>query len=200
MKNKLCILSSRMEEIGNRCIEYARNNVGSEYELTDSLVDADILISILYDTILTKDELDGKRAYNFHPGILPDYRGAGAYSWVLINKEKETGVTLHEIDYNIDSGPIIEIAKTLIYPQDTAESLFSRCMDLLFSLFSKNFNNILRNEYTTIVNEGGNIFLRRDLEEAKDISHIVKAFTFSGKEGCYYYDDRGIKNYINFTN
>ena len=134
---------------------------------------------------------------NFHPGILPDYRGSGAYSWALINREKDTGITVHEIDCNIDSGPIIEVRKTLIYPEDTAESLFKRCMKLLYSAFCDNFYNILYGSYTTCPNNGGHLYLRKDLHTAKDITHLVRAFTFSNKESCYYYDSDGVKHYIN---
>ena len=135
---------------------------------------------------------------NFHPGLLPDYRGAGAYSWSIINKEKETGVTLHEIDYNIDSGPIIDITKTLIHPNDTAESLFVRCMGILYDMFCANFHSIIHGAYRKRENSGGNIYLRKDLEEAKDITRIVKAFTFSGKEKAYFYNHKNAKVYIDY--
>ena len=44
---------------------------------------------------------------NCHPSLLPQYRGANPYSHVIINDEKDTGVTLHFMDENFDSGNII---------------------------------------------------------------------------------------------
>lgn len=44
---------------------------------------------------------------NFHPSVLPQYRGAIASYWVLRNGEKKTGFTLHIITTKIDSGPIL---------------------------------------------------------------------------------------------
>jgi len=193
---KVCIASSR--EIGSRCTEWAKSNMPDGFEL-GSIDNSEIFISTLYDTLIDKKFIESKeRCVNFHPGILPDYRGAGAYSWSLINKEKHTGVSLHVIDHNIDSGPIIQIRKTLIYPSDTSQSLYERCMDLLFDMFKKNFNKILKGTYKTKPNNGGNIYFRKDLEDAKDISHIIKAFTFENKESAYYYNKSGKKIYIQY--
>jgi len=163
-----------------------------------SIQDCQIFISVLYDTLLTKEFLCGRDCYNFHPGILPDYRGSGAYSWALINKERKTGITLHKIDYNIDSGPIIARRTTPIAEYDTAETLFDRCMDLLFKLFQDYFHKILTNNYATTDNSGGHLYLKKDLQEVKDISHIVRALTFKNKESAYWYDSNDKKHYINW--
>ncbi len=134
---KIHIASSRDEEIGALCKEYARSAIPPKFSLVEDPDDCDIFISILYDSLVSQDFISSKkRCINFHPGVLPDYRGSGAYSWALINKEKETGVTVHEMDCGIDSGAIIEVRKTIIYPGDTAESLFTRCMMLLYVMFS----------------------------------------------------------------
>lgn len=44
---------------------------------------------------------------NFHPSILPYYRGAIPSYWVLKNGERASGFTLHGITSRIDSGPIL---------------------------------------------------------------------------------------------
>jgi methionyl-tRNA formyltransferase len=44
---------------------------------------------------------------NFHPSILPCYRGAIPSYWVIKNKEKTTGFTVHVISENIDVGQIL---------------------------------------------------------------------------------------------
>ena len=92
---KVHIATSRPEEIGNRCRTYASHNLPNGFELTDVPAECDVFISVLYDTLITEEFIAARRAYNFHPGILPDFRGAGAFSWALLNKEKETGITLH---------------------------------------------------------------------------------------------------------
>lgn len=193
---KVHIASSR--NIGNRCLLWASQHIPYGFELSN-MDECDIFISTLYDKIVSKDFINSKiRCINFHPGILPYYRGSGAYSWSLINKEKYTGVTLHEIDHDIDHGAIIDIQKTEILPNDTAQSLYERCMDILFQMFKDNFIDILHGTYITVQNNGGPIYYRKDLEAAKDISHIIRAFTFENKESAYYYNKNGNKVYIQY--
>ena len=44
---------------------------------------------------------------NFHPSILPFYRGPVPSYWVLRNQEKQTGYTLHTIVERIDAGEVL---------------------------------------------------------------------------------------------
>ena len=48
---------------------------------------------------------------NFHPGILPSYKGCFSTVHSIINNEQYVGGTWHYIDHNIDSGNIIKIIK-----------------------------------------------------------------------------------------
>ncbi len=56
--------------------------------------------------------------FNLHGSLLPKYRGAAPINWVIINGEKETGVTTFFLKHEIDTGDIllqqkIEIAETI---------------------------------------------------------------------------------------
>jgi methionyl-tRNA formyltransferase len=44
---------------------------------------------------------------NVHGSLLPQYRGAAPINWVLINGEKETGVTTFKLQQEIDTGNIL---------------------------------------------------------------------------------------------
>jgi len=57
----------------------------------------DILFSFYYRDIIRQPILDipPKGCLNLHGSLLPAYRGRCPINWVLINGEKETGVTLH---------------------------------------------------------------------------------------------------------
>lgn len=61
---------------------------------------------------------------NYHPSLLPKYRGGAAINWALINGEKETGITIHYVDKGIDTGDIIFQEKVEISPEDTVGSLY----------------------------------------------------------------------------
>ncbi len=61
---------------------------------------------------------------NYHPSLLPKYRGGSAINWAIINGETETGVTIHFIDDGVDTGPILLQEKVAITPDDTVKSVY----------------------------------------------------------------------------
>lgn len=63
---------------------------------------------------------------NCHPSLLPFYRGGNPYSHVIINNEKFTGVTLHYMDENFDTGDVICQYKIKIDPIETMGTLFNK--------------------------------------------------------------------------
>lgn len=61
---------------------------------------------------------------NYHPSLLPKYRGGSAINWAIINGETETGVTIHYIDAGVDTGPILLQETVEITPDDTVKSVY----------------------------------------------------------------------------
>lgn len=61
---------------------------------------------------------------NYHPSLLPKYRGGTAINWAIINGEKETGVTIHYIDAGVDTGDIILQRAVPIAPEDDVLTLY----------------------------------------------------------------------------
>jgi methionyl-tRNA formyltransferase len=179
--------------IGKKCVKWAKKNLPEGYRWTDDPEKADYFFSVLYEHLVSEVYIMGRRGcYNFHPGVLPYYKGAGAYSWVIINKEKETGVTLHEIDPDIDNGPVIEIAKFPIEGWDTSETLFRKAEEAIYSLFTKWFKRLLVGDYEAKEQtEKGAIYYRKDLNKAKDLTRYVRAFTFKGKDNCFFRNKYG---------
>lgn len=185
---KIYIASSR--EIGNKCRDWA---LSQGYEIS-SMEDCDIFISVLYDKIILEEYIATKQCYNFHPGVLPWYRGAGAYSWAIINGEFETGVTLHEIDKDIDHGDVIHINRFAIQQGDTAEDLFHTAEQIIFKMFQEFLPKLINGEYYNAVKQmEGRIRYRRDLDKVKDLTKFVRAFTFLGKDNCYFINRAGEK-------
>lgn len=64
--------------------------------------------------------------FNLHASLLPDYRGAAPINRVIINGEKETGVTTFMIDHQIDTGQILLQKKIAIAPYETAGTLHEK--------------------------------------------------------------------------
>jgi len=72
-------------------------------------IDANLFISAAYPQIFSKTLLNVPHmgAVNFHPSLLPKYRGAHPHFWQILHGEKEGGVTAHFMTENIDDGDII---------------------------------------------------------------------------------------------
>ena len=100
-------------------------------------LNADIAVVCSYNKKLPPELLKTTKDgfVNCHPSLLPEYRGANPYSNVLINGEKETGITLHFMDENFDTGNIIAQKKVPIEKNETMGTLFNRmnymCAELL---------------------------------------------------------------------
>ncbi len=63
---------------------------------------------------------------NVHPSLLPRYRGPNPYAQVILRGEKKTGVTIHLMDENFDSGAILLQKEVDILPSDTGKELRER--------------------------------------------------------------------------
>ena len=72
---------------------------------------------------------------NSHPALLPKYGGEGMYGRfvheaVIKNKEKKSGVTIHEVNENYDEGKIILQKSLDVLPEDDAQSLETKIKNL----------------------------------------------------------------------
>jgi methionyl-tRNA formyltransferase len=63
--------------------------------------------------------LPSKGFYNIHPGPLPQYRGPDPVFQQLKNKEKQAGVTVHKLEEEFDTGPLVMMEMLKIDPLDT---------------------------------------------------------------------------------
>ena len=194
---KVHIATSR--PIGMKCALWYSNSAPIWRGYTEKVKLADVVVSVLYDQLFTEEFIKSKKAvYNFHPGILPEYRGAGLYSWAIINGEKEFGITLHKIDAGIDTGEIIDIRKFPISEDDTAETLKEKGDKVLFAMFKHWIHDIVRGKYESIPQGEGKTYYRKDLDNAKDLTKYVRAFSYQGKEPAYYYDSKNRKHELHY--
>lgn len=91
-------------------------------------LDADIAVVCSFNYKIPKIMLESVKGgfINTHPALLPDYRGANPYSAVIINGEKYTGVTLHLMDEEFDTGDIVLQKKLQITAEETMGTLFNK--------------------------------------------------------------------------
>jgi len=97
--------------------------------------DADIVFLAGYMRKLGKKTLAQfkGRILNTHPALLPKFGGKGMYGMnvhqaVINSKEKESGVSIHLVDAEYDTGPVIAQCKVKVKSEDTPEKLCERVM------------------------------------------------------------------------
>lgn len=129
-------------------------------------LEADVVVSLEYDRLLSKTDLGRARAFNIHFSDLPRYRGCGTSVWPLRNGETIAGVTLHEITPGIDDGPIVAQRQFGIPTFLTAYELYRLYNNHAFDLFKDQFDTILRGSYrlTEQDNEIATLYMRNDLD------------------------------------
>lgn len=69
------------------------------------------------------------RILNVHPSLLPAFPGAQAVEDALRHAVTVTGVTIHFVEEEVDSGPIIAQRAVPVLPDDTAASLHARIQE-----------------------------------------------------------------------
>jgi methionyl-tRNA formyltransferase len=88
----------------------------------------ELMIVVAYGRILTHEilALPSVAFLNVHASLLPRYRGAAPINWALIRGEKETGVTIQWVQYEVDTGPIFLQERLPISPEDNFGSMYHR--------------------------------------------------------------------------
>ncbi|MCA1898317.1 methionyl-tRNA formyltransferase [Shewanella putrefaciens] len=91
-------------------------------------LNADIMVVVAYGLILPKVVLDTPRlgCINVHGSILPRWRGAAPIQRALWAGDKETGVTIMQMDVGLDTGDMLLKTYLPIEDNDTSASLYEK--------------------------------------------------------------------------
>lgn len=88
----------------------------------------DLIIVIAYGQIIPQSILDIPKytCINIHASLLPKYRGAACINAPLLNGDKESGISIMQMDANLDTGPIIRQEKVILDPQENLNTLSNK--------------------------------------------------------------------------
>lgn len=150
----ICVrYGSKDETLKNYALKYKidyleHKNVNSdEFILSLKKYDCDLFVSMSFNQIFKNKiiNLTKYKIINCHAGKLPFYRGRNVLNWVLINDEKEFGITVHFVDEGIDTGDIISQRSYKISDHDNYKTLLEKayieCANILYDtilMFKKN--------------------------------------------------------------
>ncbi len=101
----------------------------AQQELAD--LKPDVMIVAAYGLILPKAVLDipTHGCLNIHASLLPRWRGAAPIHRALAAGDRETGITIMQMDAGLDTGAMLLKTMTAIDPSDTGGSLHDRLAD-----------------------------------------------------------------------
>lgn len=105
-----------------------------EKEAVDRLREypADIFVIAAFGQLLSEEilKMPPLGCVNIHASLLPAYRGAAPIQWVILNGEKETGVTIMQMEKGLDTGDMLLKKAIPIEPKETGESLHDKLMEV----------------------------------------------------------------------
>lgn len=115
----------------------------------------DLLVTAAYGQILSAELLaiPPLGGINLHGSILPAYRGAAPVARAIQNGDSVTGVTVIRMTPKIDAGGMIGVAKTQIWPNETAGELEARLAAIGAPLVAKAIGDIAARTATILKQE-----------------------------------------------
>ena len=183
-------------------------NINSEEFINEiSCFNCDLLVSMSFNQIFRENiiNLTPYKIINCHAGKLPSYRGRNILNWVLVNDEKEFGVTVHYVDKGVDTGDIILQKTYSIDDEDDYSTLLTRaydyCADCLY-VSLKLFKDGKANSYSqSEVSEKG-LYCTRRIEgdeiidwnqTSREIFNFVRAICKPGPSARTFLNGKEVK-------
>ena len=166
-----------------------------------------LVISVHCKQLFPPALVHGVRCVNVHPGFNPFNRGWYPQVFSIINCLK-AGVTIHEIDEQLDHGPIIVQKEYVIRPWDTSGSAYASIMGIERELLLEHFPTIRDRRYQALRPAGeGNVNLKADFEAMRrldldrcgrfgDLLNHLRALTHGEYHNAYFVDESGRRVFV----
>ena len=137
-------VAARAREAGVPVLAPADVNAPEVVERIAALA-PELVFSFYFRQVLRRDLLaiPTRGALNLHGSLLPRYRGRCPVNWVLVHGESETGVTLHYMEPQPDTGDVVAQRRVPIADDDTALTLNRKLGDAARELLRVTFPALL---------------------------------------------------------
>ncbi|MEP7343248.1 MAG: methionyl-tRNA formyltransferase [Acidobacteriota bacterium] len=168
-------------------------------EIEPLLQQADAGIVAAYGRILPEWMLAAPRlgCINVHSSLLPKYRGAAPINWAIASGERETGVTIMQMDAGMDTGAMLLQGSLAIGERETTAELTPRLAELGASLLVEMLTRLELGEITPIQQNDAEAthapILKREDGEVEWARTATEIFNrqrgFTPFPGCYAFLD-----------
>ena len=123
-----------------------------------------------YGQIVPGELLDLRHgALNLHPSLLPRHRGATPIPAAILAGDRETGVSLMEMDTGLDSGPLVAIEHVSLAGDETTPALEARLAIVAAGLLARSLDPWLAGEIEPEPQPVDGVTLTRPLRRADGI-------------------------------
>ena len=184
-------------EFGVEVICVGKNEVTS----TLKALEYDVLLSCGFSYILDYEAIATAKtmALNVHPTLLPKYRGYRSGPYIVMNGEKKSGVTIHELVGEMDKGDILKQESFEVTQFDTTKSVFRKARELEPSLILEVLEDLQKErlsrqvqdeseatEYNTIRKPDDSLI---DIEKPfKELYNFIRACDYNDYPAHFYVD------------
>ncbi len=110
----------------NEGIKVKTNKLSDENEYKNFIkLNPDLVVVVAYGQIIPDIYLNNPDFIflNLHASLLPKWRGAAPIERAILNKDKETGISIMKIEKKLDAGPFIKQVTVKIYKETTSGEL-----------------------------------------------------------------------------
>lgn len=133
-------------------LEVAQPEKVNRAEFLDRLdaLDADVAVVVAFGQIFRARLLALPRlgCVNLHGSLLPEYRGAAPMQAAIRDGRTETGVCTMVMEKGLDSGPVLEVVRVPIGPDDTLADLSPRLSEAGAGLMVQTLGRLAAGELT----------------------------------------------------
>jgi methionyl-tRNA formyltransferase len=160
-------------------------------------LEIDLSIVVAYGKILPEILIKTPKlgTINIHYSLLPKYRGASPLEATLLNGDAETGISIQQMAYKLDSGPIMASKKISIDINETKEDLKNKLINLGGNLLCEIIPNIIdKNIHPETQDESKVTFCKKINKEngeldlsGNPLANYNKYRAFYGWPGTYFF-------------
>lgn len=148
----------------------------------------DLIIVVAYGLILPQAVLDIPTygCINVHGSLLPKWRGAAPIQRACLAGDKETGITIMQMDAGLDSGQMLLKKSCPILPTDTSATLYHKLAEIAPSALIETIEQLQNGKLKPEVQDESQVTLAHKLSKeeaklnwdlsAKQLERCVRAF------------------------
>ncbi len=129
---KILAEKNNIEVLQPKTLKDAKCPAGADLISKIKNLNPDVIVVLAYGKIIPKDIIDIPKygILNIHTSLLSKHRGASPIQYAILNGDKKTGITIMQIDEELDHGPIVAQKEIEISKDETSESLYEKLSKL----------------------------------------------------------------------